>query len=309
MILFLYFITISIWGSTWYVLTFQLGVVSIELSIAYRFFLAALFFFVFLGGHKNFFQTSLRDHLFFALQGFLLYCASFLCIYNAAHHIPSGLNSLIFSLVIVMNVLFAAFFFKRPLSGTLLISSAFGVLGVFCIFYPEIETFSLKQGHGIGLLLAFLACVFSALGNVTLERNRHMPVAQVNAFSMLYGAGFCFCYALFKGCPLVFDTSFSYLSSLFYLVFFGSVVAFGCYTRLINLLGAAQGGYPFVLIPLVSLLLSQFFEGIQWTPSLVLGLVFTLTGNIIILVKKNTKEALEDVSLPPRPPQPSIEKI
>ena len=308
MIFLLYFITISIWGSTWYVLTFQLGVVSIELSIAYRFFLASLFFFLFLGGYKNLFQIRLRDHLFFVLQGLLLYCASYLCIYSAAHYITSGLNSVTFSLVIVMNVLFAAFFFRRPISGKLLTSAALGVMGVVCIFLPEVATFSLKQGHNLGILLAFSACIFSALGNVTLERNRHLPVAQINAFSMLYGAIFCFCYALFKGCPLVFDTSFSYIGSLFYLVFFGSVVAFGCYTRLINLLGAAQGGYPFVLIPLVSLLLSKIFEGIHWTPSTILGIVFISAGNVLIFIKKKPMEALEDVSLPPRDSKPFTEK-
>jgi len=300
LIFLLYFIAISIWGSTWYVLTFQLGVVSIELSIAYRFFLASLFFFLLLGGSKNLLKLRWQDHLFFALQGLLLYCASYLCIYNAAHYITSGLNSVTFSLVIVMNVLFASFFFRRPISAKLLTSALLGVTGVVCIFLPEVENFSLKQGHNLGILLAFCACIFSALGNVTLERNRHLPVAQVNAFSMLYGAAFCFSYALFKGCPLVFDTSFAYVGSLFYLVFFGSVVAFGCYTRLINLLGAAQGGYPFVLIPLVSLLLSQLFEGIQWTPSIILGLVLILAGNILIVMKKKSIETLEKESLSPR---------
>lgn len=289
-------------------LTFQLGVVSIELSIAYRFFLASLFFFLLLGGYKNLRQLRWQDHLFFALQGLLLYCASYLCIYNAAHYITSGLNSVTFSLVIVMNVLFASIFFRRPISAKLLTSALLGFIGVVCIFLPEVESFSLTQGHNLGIFLAFSACLFSALGNVTLERNRHLPVAQVNAFSMLYGSIFCFCYALFKGCSLVFDTSSSYVGSLFYLVFFGSVVAFGCYTRLINLLGAAQGGYPFVLIPLVSLFLSQIFEGIHWTPSLILGLIFILVGNILIVMRKKSIEPLEAVSPPPSISQAFLDK-
>ena len=39
---FLYIITVLIWGSTWYAIEFQLGEVAIEVSLIYRFGLAAI---------------------------------------------------------------------------------------------------------------------------------------------------------------------------------------------------------------------------------------------------------------------------
>ena len=39
--IFLYLLTVLIWGTTWIAITFQLGVVPAPVSIAYRFWLAA----------------------------------------------------------------------------------------------------------------------------------------------------------------------------------------------------------------------------------------------------------------------------
>ena len=39
---FLYAVTVLVWGSTWFAITFQLGVVPVEWSLVYRFALAAV---------------------------------------------------------------------------------------------------------------------------------------------------------------------------------------------------------------------------------------------------------------------------
>ncbi len=282
-VFFLYGLTILIWGSTWLATTFQLGIVSVEQSIAYRFFLASLFFFIPMAFQKKKVRYSLSQHLFFALQGFLMYCASYLCIYNAARYIPSGLNAVSFSFVIVLNVLFVSLFFKRPLCQRLFFSTLLGVLGICLIFLPEVLSFSLHRGHLTGMSLSLLGCVCSALANTLIERHRQIPPLHSSAFSMLYGAIFCLLYALLNGEALTFDFSFPYIASLLYLSVFGSAVAFGCYTLLLNQLGADKGGYPFVLIPVVSLILSQLFEGMTWHSYTLGGMLFLFAGNLLAL--------------------------
>ena len=69
----LYLVTVLIWGSTWLAIKYQLGVVSPELSIAYRFGLAALILVIFSLVRRLPLRFSLRTHGFFALQGFLLF--------------------------------------------------------------------------------------------------------------------------------------------------------------------------------------------------------------------------------------------
>jgi drug/metabolite transporter (DMT)-like permease len=44
--LFLYLVTVAIWGSTWYAITFQLNGTPTQVSVAYRFALATLILFV-----------------------------------------------------------------------------------------------------------------------------------------------------------------------------------------------------------------------------------------------------------------------
>jgi drug/metabolite transporter (DMT)-like permease len=280
---FLYTLTILIWGSTWFATTFQLGCVSVEQSIAYRFFLASFMFFIPVFFQKKRAIYPFRQHLFFALQGFLMYFASYLCIYHAARYIPSGLNALSFSFVIVLNVIFVSLFFKKPLCVKLLFSTFLGVVGIGLIFLPEVLSFSLHRGHLTGMSLSLLGCVCSALANTLIERHRQLPILHTSAFSMLYGAIFCLLYALAKQEPLTFDISLPYIDSLVYLGVFGSVVAFGCYTIILNRLGADKGGYPFVMIPVVSLFISQVFEGMEWHSYTLGGMLFLFTGNLLAL--------------------------
>jgi hypothetical protein len=45
--LFLYLLTIAIWGSTWFAIEFQLGVVEPEVSVFYRYVLASTLLFAY----------------------------------------------------------------------------------------------------------------------------------------------------------------------------------------------------------------------------------------------------------------------
>ena len=79
----LYFITVLIWGSTWLAIKFQLGVVAPEASIAYRFALAAFLLMVYVYIRKLPIRFKLQDHLFFALQGLLLFSLNYILVYLA----------------------------------------------------------------------------------------------------------------------------------------------------------------------------------------------------------------------------------
>ena len=68
----LYVVVVAIWGSSWLGIKFQLGVVAPELSIVYRFLLAAGILMVFCTVTRRRLRFSGRDHLFFAAQGLTL---------------------------------------------------------------------------------------------------------------------------------------------------------------------------------------------------------------------------------------------
>ena len=95
--LFLYIVTVLIWGSTFFAIEFQLGTVAPEVSVFYRYVLAAaiLFGWCFVTGRSLSF--SLRDHGRFFLLGFFLFGINYILTYQAQQYITSALAAISFS--------------------------------------------------------------------------------------------------------------------------------------------------------------------------------------------------------------------
>ena len=280
----LYLASVLIWGSTWLAITFQYGVVAPEVSVAYRFFLAAalLMGWCLVRGLKL--RFTLREHAWLVLQGALMFGINYVCVYLAEQHIPSGLVATLFSLMVFLNLIGARILFAAPLTGRALVGAALGVAGVAFICLPGAGR-AMGSGLGGGIGLALAGTVTASLSNLVSQRNqRHgLPVLQGNAFGMLYGAALVTLYCLAMGRPFAFDFSPHYLGSLAYLAVFGSVLAFGAYLTLIGRIGSGRAGYAMVATPLVALLLSTLVEGLRWQPSLALGVVLCLGGNLLVL--------------------------
>jgi drug/metabolite transporter (DMT)-like permease len=300
---FLYLITVLIWGSTWLAIKFQLGVVAPELSIAYRFGLAASILFIFSLIRRLPLRFDLRSHGFFAMQGFFLFSLNYLLVYLAEGYLTSGLVAIIFSLIIILNVIFGAILLGNPVRAQVVIGAVFGLAGLALVFWPELSSFSLSSQKIVGMLLAFIATISASIANVISARNqRHdLPVVQTNAYGMLYGAAFMLILALFRGAQLQFDSSPGYILSLFYLAIFGSVIAFGSYLTLLGRIGLDRAAYVTVLFPVIALLLSTFFEDLQWGIPQLVGVGLILVGNAVVVTKKwnfRMRKGLESDTLP-----------
>lgn len=300
---FLYLITVLIWGSTWLAIKFQLGIVSPELSIAYRFGLAATILFTFSLIRRLPLRFDLKTHGFFAMQGFLLFSLNYLLVYLAEGYLTSGLVAIIFSLIIILNVLFGAILLGNPIRSQVVIGAIFGLAGLGLVFWPELSSFSLSSQKILGMVLAFISTISASLGNVVSARNQRneLPVIQTNAYGMLYGSLFMLVFAIFRGAQLEFDNSAGYIFSLFYLAIFGSVIAFGSYLTLLGRIGLDRAAYVTVLFPVIALILSTFFEDLQWGVPQLVGVALILIGNAVVVTKKwrfGLRKRIESDSLP-----------
>jgi len=282
-----YLITVFIWGSTWLAIKFQLGVVSPELSIAFRFTLAALLLFIFSAVRRLPLRFTWRQHAFMALQGLLLFSFNYYMVYLAEAQLTSGLVAILFSMLTITNVIFGAVFLHTSVRARVVIGSITGILGLVLIFGPEIISFDLSGGNSLAVIFGVVSVISASLGNIVSARSqRHgLPVIQTNAYGMAYGAVFMFILAIFNGTPLIFDFSFSYVLSLFYLALFGSVVAFGSYLTLLGQIGPDRAAYVTVLFPIIALVLSTLFEGMTWSAAQFSGVALVLIGNVIVLTK------------------------
>ena len=284
----LYIITVLIWGSTWLAIKFQLGVVPPELSIAYRFFLAAAVLFAFSFLRRLPMRFDLRSHGFFALQGLLLFSLNYFMVYLAEGYLTSGLVAIVFSIIIILNVIFGAIFLRNPIRPRVLLGGLLGLIGLLMVFWPEISSFDISNEKVFGILLAFLGTASASLGNVISARNQRseLPVVQTNAYGMFYGAVFMLLLSIVRGNQLVIDSSAGYMISLLYLAVFGSVIAFGTYLTLLGRIGLDRAAYVTILFPIIALILSTFFEGLQWGIPQVIGVAVVLIGNAVVLTRR-----------------------
>jgi len=291
----LYLITVLIWGLTWIAIKFQLGIVAPEVSIAYRFTLAAAILFLFSFLRRLPLKFGWRSHIFFALQGLFLFSLNYILVYNAELYLTSGLVAIIFSTVIFFNVFFGALFLRNPIRFQVVLGAIIGLIGLFLVFGPELLSFDMADQIMLGLGMAVLAVISASLGNIISARNQRndLPVVQTNAFGMTYGALFMLLLALVRGAAFSFAPSPSYLIGLLYLSLFGSVIAFGSYLTLLGRIGPDRAAYVSVLFPIIALIVSTMYEGLSWNLSQFAGVGLVLLGNVMVLSKKGSRGLAE----------------
>lgn len=283
--LFLYAASVLIWGSTWFAITYQLGIVPPAVSVMWRFLAAALLLLAYALLRRLPLRFSAVDHVWMALQGLLLFCVNYVLVYLAEQYLTSGLVAVVFSLLAVGNILGLRLFFAQAIDRLGLLGVTLGLAGILLLFWSDLRGFSPANGRSVGLLLAAASTAIATLGNMVATRNhrRRLPVVQVNGWSMLYGALLMAVYVLTTGQALTFDWSAPYLWSWLYLTVFGSVLAFGAYLTLMSRIGADRAGYSMIAIPVVALLISTLRENLRWTQGMWLGVGLCLAGNFLVI--------------------------
>ncbi|MFJ3523783.1 DMT family transporter [Pseudomonas sp. NPDC090203] len=283
----LYLLTVLIWGTTWIALKLQLGEVAIPVSIVYRFGLAALILFAMLLVSGKLQKVNRRGQLICLAQGLCLFCVNFMCFLHASQWIPSGLVAVVFSTSTLWNALNARVFFKQKIARNVLTGGALGLLGLGCLFWPELSGHSASRETLIGLGLALLGTLCFSAGNMlsSLQQKAGLRPLTTNAYGMLYGAAMLSVYCLVSGTPFAFEWNARYIGSLLYLVIPGSVIGFTAYLTLVGRMGPERAAYCTVLFPVVALNVSAYAEGYQWTLPALMGLVLVMVGNVLVFRK------------------------
>jgi len=286
--IFLFISTLIVWGPTWYIIKFQLGIVDPMTSVFYRFFLSSIIILVFCVFKKINLRFSLKEHLLIAALGISLFNINYVFFYLSTVHLISGFVALCFSSILFMNVVNNIVFKRKYPKIMTLVGGLIGTLGLLFIFYDEIINFEFSKSTSIGILLGVLATYFASIGNLISEYTSKIKlnVVAVTGYGMLYGSVTLLIYLLVVGIDLNFDFSYKYIISLLYLSIFGSVFGFILYLSIIKNIGANDAAYVAIIMPLIALIISTIFEGLIWELNLYIGAFLVLFGNILIL-KRN----------------------
>ena len=287
----LYAVTIFTWGSSWFAMHLQLGVVAPVVSLFWRFSGAALLMLVLAWVRGQPLRFSLRQHVWFAALGTCLFSTKLLMYYTAGLTVNSGLLAVFFSLAAIVNPLMAAVVLKQPLQPRLLLAALVGIIGVALMFGPD-ALLNNKDGVGHGLLLAAMGTLLFSSGNMISGRiqYRGISVLSANAWGMVYGSVVLGLVAVVSGRPFIIEPTLTYMGSLLWTIVFSSVIAFFVYLTLLGRIGAARISYTTVLFPVLALLISTVFENYEWTPLGLVGLCFVIAGNLMVMRRRKSEQ-------------------
>ncbi|NRD74227.1 DMT family transporter [Shewanella sp. VB17] len=279
----LYGLMIFVWGFSWIAIKWQEGETPTEVSIFYRFTIAATLMLVSGVVFKKLQNTTKRQHLFFALQGLCLFCCNFLAFYGSTHYIASGLTAVVMATAPVFNALHGKLIYGTPIKANFWLGVVVGLSGIVLLFGADLIKANWSIELLYGLLLSLLGTWCFSMGNMISlynSRNNIQPYTATS-YAMVYACIALFFIISFKGLSFDLDTSSRYLMSLMYLAIPASVLGFTAYLMLVDKLGANQAAYLLLITPIIALATSSFFEGYSWTVYSTSGLFLVILGNII----------------------------
>ncbi len=284
----LYLLTIVLWGSSWYVIKLQLGTVAPQVSVFYRFLIAALVLIAWCLARGRPLRYGWRGHLRFAFIGLFLFNLNYFVIYYASFHLTTGLVAVVFSSIQIFNMVIGHLVLGDRITWRMGVGAGVGIVGIALVFSPEIRAMDWSADTLRGITLALAGTLSASAGMISSARFQRegYPVLQTNTWGMTWGAALMLMYVLVAGVPFSVEISAPYIGGMIWLSVFSTVLGFGCFLTLVGRIGAGRASYAMVVFPIVALLISTALEGYTWTSIATVGLALAIAGNVIILLDR-----------------------
>lgn len=274
-----------IWGTTWYAITWQLGTVDPVASLVWRFGLAAIILIVGCAITGRSLTLTRTQHLAALGQGAFVFAISYSFTYAAEGHVTSAIVAVVFAGLAFLNLVLFRLIVGQKASRAAWIGAGLGIVGVGVLSGGEALGTGFDQRALLGIGLAFMAVVSSAVGNYFSWRGQQSGTAILpqTGWAMAYGTGMLALYGLATGARFTIDPSPGYLISLAYLAVMGSVVAFVTYFAVARARGYALASYISALTPPIAMLVSVLFEDARFGWSAAAGLTLVLAGQALLV--------------------------
>jgi drug/metabolite transporter (DMT)-like permease len=220
-----------------------------------------------------------------AIVGAFFFLANHGLVSTAARYIPSSLACLIVATEVpIIAVLSSVLLPNQPLTRRSLLGAALGLTGVLCLFVGK------GAGEGSAGMLASLAVLGASLswsfGAVLSQRLLFPPDPVLRAgMQMLCGGAMLVCASLVRGEPASMDVaaiSSRSLTAFAYLVVFGSVLTFACYSYLLKHVRAEAVATHVFVNPLVAVAVGAWLGGEQLRTAHLISGLFILASVCVI---------------------------
>lgn len=208
------------------------------------------------------------------LYGTLIFGGAFSLAYYAFVRIHAGLGQTLLALVPLATLLLAVLQRQERLRADAVVGTLLAVAGIGAI--------SGLSGTASVPLLSLLALVGAALcfaeATVLVRRFPSVHPVTANAVGMATGAAVLLALALLFGEEIALPERGTTWLALVYMVVLGSGPVFVLYVVVIRLWSASRAAYSFVVIPLVTVLLSAWIDDEPIGAGLILGGLLVLVG-------------------------------
>ena len=278
-----------IWGTTWFAITLQLGVVPPVVSIVYRFSLAAAVLFGWLLLRRQPLRLTRAQHLSVFGQGLFTFALDYSLVYMAEERVASAVVAVMFAGLAFATLVLFRFTLGQRAGRAAWVGAALGVAGVALMSAAELARTEMDPRTAVGLGLALTGVACAAVGNLCAWRAQQQgaPLGAATAWSMAYGAGVLVLAALLTRADWSIEPTAAYIGSLLYLTLFGSVLAFFIYFGLARRRGYAVAAYIGALTPPVAMAVSVVLEGARFGFAAFAGVGLVLVGQALLIRSKS----------------------
>lgn len=217
------------------------------------------------------------------LGGFFLVSIGNGLVAYAEVHVPSSIAAIICSMMPVWLILLnmMAIGDERP-TFPVILGVLIGLSGIVLIFGENLRDFA-NPGYTTGILVIFLANVGWAYGSIRMKKHNQHTSALMNAgLQMLFGG------LLLVPASLIFDDyatlkwSSDAIYSLIYLIVFGSIVAYGCYSFAVKKLPMTIVSMYAYINPIVAMILGALILNEKFNLKMGIAMIITVAGIYIV---------------------------
>lgn len=282
-----------IWGSTWFVITGQIGEISPFWSVAYRFALATPAMFVLALAMRQRLAMPRRAHLLALAMGLFQFCGNYVFVYAAEQYLTSGIVALLIGMMLVPNAILGRVLLGQTITPRFMLGTAIAMTGIVLLLINEAQVAPLGGNVALGAMLALAAMLAASIANVIQAgpMGRGVPLVTLLAWAMLYGTVIDTVLAWALAGPPVFPQDSAYWLGTAWLALMGSVVTFPIYFGLVRTLGAGRAAYNGVLVVVIAMIISTLFEGYHWSALAIAGAILAMIGLVVALRAKQVAAA------------------
>jgi drug/metabolite transporter (DMT)-like permease len=220
-----------------------------------------------------------------AIAGFLLFTLGNGLISLAEVHVSSGITAIICSMIPIWVTLInlGSSEEERP-TVPVFLGLAIGLSGIVLMFGDSVNEFS-NPNYAWGIVLIFVANMGWSLGSVWIKRKN--TTSQGNMFmnaglQMFFGGVFTFFASFIFDDYSTFKWTAPALWSLVYLIVFGSIIAFACFSYAVKKLPITIVSLYAYINPIVAVLLGTFILGEKFNLRIAIAMLITVAGIYIV---------------------------